>query len=152
MKTGRAKTIVALLLAAVFGAGLLGGTAVARATESRAPAAPRECDRDRDGRKGHTSMLDSLDLSAAQRAAVDSVLEQRRGQIDRFWEGEGARLRALVDSTRAEVRAILTPAQRARYDEMRARKHARRGEHGHDRDRRDDGGPRGAADEKTTEE
>ena len=132
MKTGRARTIGALLLAAVFAAGLLGGTAVARATETRGQADDAGCDRGPDdARRRHSSMLDSLDLSAAQRASVDSILEVRRGQIDGFWEGEGARLRALVDSARAEVRAVLTPEQRARYDTLRARKHARRGDHAH---------------------
>lgn len=76
--------------------------------------------------------LDRLDLSAAQRARVDSVLERRRGQLAAFWSGPGTQLRAIVDSTRDEVRAVLTPAQRAVYDSIGARRRRERG-----------GGPRG---------
>ena len=76
--------------------------------------------------------LDRLDLSAAQRTRVDSILERRRGQLEAFWSGPGTQLRAIVDSTREEVRAVLTPAQRAVYDSIGARRRRERG-----------GGPRG---------
>jgi len=71
--------------------------------------------------------LDRLDLSAAQRARVDSILERRRSQLDAFWAGPGTQLRAIVDSTREEVRSVLTPAQRAAYDSIGARRRRERG-------------------------
>ena len=73
--------------------------------------------------------LGRLGLTSAQRATVDSILERRRVQLEKFWAGPGQQLRLVVDSTRNEVRAILTPAQRATYDsllsERRRREHAR---------------------------
>lgn len=71
--------------------------------------------------------LDRLDLSPAQRSRIDSILERRRVQLDAFWSGPGTQLRAIVDSTRGEVRAVLTPAQRAAYDSIGARRRRERG-------------------------
>ena len=71
--------------------------------------------------------LERLDLTAAQRSRVDSILERRRSQLDAFWSGPGTRLRAIVDSTRDEVRAVLTPSQRASYDSISAARRRERG-------------------------
>ncbi len=67
----------------------------------------------------------SYGLSAPQRTRIDSVLVARRGQIDGFWRGPGQSLRAILDSTRADVRAVLTPEQRVRFDSAHA-EHERR--------------------------
>ena len=69
--------------------------------------------------------IDQYGLSAAQRGRIDSVLVARRGQIDGFWRGPGQALRAILDSTRSDVRAVLTPEQRARFDSAHAQ-HERR--------------------------
>ncbi|GJG86689.1 hypothetical protein tb265_18700 [Gemmatimonadetes bacterium T265] len=69
--------------------------------------------------------IDRYGLDAAQRTRIDSVLVARRGQIDAFWRGPGQSLRAILDSTRADVRAVLTPEQRARFDAAHA-EHERR--------------------------
>ncbi|MBK5189424.1 MAG: hypothetical protein JJD97_14365, partial [Gemmatimonadaceae bacterium] len=57
-----------------------------------------------------------LGLDAATRARVDSIFAHRRVQIDSFWKGPGKALRAIMDSTREDVRSVLTPEQRARFD------------------------------------
>jgi Spy/CpxP family protein refolding chaperone len=62
--------------------------------------------------------LRTLHLTTAQRASVDSILERRRVQLEQFWSGPGQQLRTIVDSTRNEIRAVLTPAQRTTYDSM----------------------------------
>ena len=81
------------------------------------------------GGGGPRGFLAPLDLSTAQRATVDSILERHRGELDRFWAGPGQQLRVIVDSTRNEIRAVLTPTQRAKYDSMlterRRREHER---------------------------
>ena len=74
--------------------------------------------------------LDRLDLTAAQRASIDSILERRRAQLDAFWSGPGQQVRLIVDSTRNEVRAVLTPAQRAVYDSIGERHRRDRGRGG----------------------
>jgi hypothetical protein len=52
---------------------------------------------------------------------VDSILGARRSEIDAFWRGPGQELRRLLDATAADVRAVLTPPQQARFDSARAR-------------------------------
>ena len=74
----------------------------------------------RSGRGGPMGdgFLRTLHLTTAQRASVDSILERRRVQLEQFWSGPGQQLRTIVDSTRNEIRAVLTPAQRTTYDSM----------------------------------
>jgi Spy/CpxP family protein refolding chaperone len=62
--------------------------------------------------------FDRLGLTAAQRAAVDSIFAARRAQIDTFWQGPGQRLRSILDSTAIDVRAALDSAQRVKFDAM----------------------------------
>lgn len=64
-------------------------------------------------------------LTPAQRTRVDSILGARRAEIDAFWRGPGQQLRAILDATGADVRAVLTPAQQATFDSARA-EHQRR--------------------------
>jgi Spy/CpxP family protein refolding chaperone len=60
-----------------------------------------------------------LGLDSLQRKRVDSVFARRRVQIDSFWKGPGRSLRAIIDSTRQEVRSVLTPEQRERFERRR---------------------------------
>ncbi len=125
---GRGRLVAALVLVAVFVVGLLAGAWGSRAFARGAhwrwrggpPPAPWASDRER-------HFMRELGLSPAQQQQVDSILTRRRAQIDGFWNGEGRRLRAIVDSTRAEVRAVLTPEQRERYDRARSRMRGRAG-------------------------
>lgn len=75
-------------------------------------------------RARHRHFLDQLGLSSAQRVRVDSILHHRRAQMDAFWTGPGLQLRAIVDSTRAEIRGVLTPVQQRAFDAARARARA----------------------------
>ena len=59
---------------------------------------------------------EDLGMDSLERARVDSIFARRRVQIDSFWNGPGKSLRSIMDSTREEVRAVLTPEQRARFD------------------------------------
>lgn len=114
----RGLAVLALLLVFLAGAGT--GWGVEARYGARGPR-----------RGGRDSML--LDggpiaqygLTAAQRTRIDSVLIARRAEIDGFWRGPGQSLRAILDSTRADVRAVLTPEQRARFDSAHA-EHTRR--------------------------
>jgi Spy/CpxP family protein refolding chaperone len=111
------------LLAVTFVAGALAGTAfggVLKADEP-APAAAREC---RDER-GPRHLFEEVDLSPEQRARIDAIMARRRALTDSLWQTDGARIRAAVDSTRAEIRAVMTPAQAAEYDQLR-QKHEER--------------------------
>ncbi len=123
---------LALLLVFVAGAGTGWGVGTRYGGIGRGPR--------RGGRDG--MLLDGgpiaqYGLSGAQRVRIDSVLVSRRGEIDAFWRGPGQSLRAILDSTRADVRAVLTPEQRARFDSAHAA-HERRM-----RERFGPGGPSG---------
>lgn len=105
------------LLAVTFVAGMLAGTAFGRVLNAGEPAqasAAAEC-RDR----GPHHILDELELSPDQRTRIDAIMARGRVRTDSLWKSDGARIRAAVDSTRAEIRALLTPAQAAEYDELR---------------------------------
>ena len=70
--------------------------------------------------RDHHYFGEELGLDSLERLHVDSILAKRRVQIDSFWNGPGHALRVIMDSTRQEVRSVLTPEQRARFDKLRA--------------------------------
>lgn len=71
-------------------------------------------------------MYDDLQLTGEQRAAMDSVLDERNCQMHALM----GRIKPQADSIRAAGREqmlrIMTPEQRARFDERRAEIEARR--------------------------
>lgn len=106
------------LLVVTFAAGMLAGTAFSRvlsANETDA-VAPKDCPSDE---RGPHSIFDELELTPDQRARVDTIMEHRRVLTDSLWQQDGARIRAAVDSARAEIRTVLTDAQRAEYERLR---------------------------------
>lgn len=82
------------------------------------------------------AMYDDLQLTAAQRAAMDSLLDQRHCQIARTLATVEPRLDSIRASARAQIDRLLTPEQRARLEARRAkwrkdgRKDGRAGPHG----------------------
>lgn len=106
------------LLAVTFAVGMLAGTAFGRVLTAREPdaaAAAAECEQ----KRGPHHIFDELDLTPGQRTRIDGIMARRRERTDSLWQTDGARIRAAVDSTRAEIRAVLTPDQAAEYDRLR---------------------------------
>jgi Spy/CpxP family protein refolding chaperone len=102
------------LLIAAFVAGALAGAAGDRLLHAGEPRF-----HEARGRHGHDRMavfIDELDLSSQQRARVEAALERRRPQAEAIWESVKPRLRAQIDSTNAEIRALLTPEQQEAFD------------------------------------
>lgn len=66
---------------------------------------------------GPPPFLDALGVSAAQRAAIDSIVRRRSVKTDSLMKLS----RALYDSTRREIDAVLTKAQRDSLEAMRSR-------------------------------
>ena len=60
--------------------------------------------------------LETLGLSRGQLDSVDQLLEGREDRLEDYWKSRLPDLQALVDSSREEIRALLTPEQRAAYD------------------------------------
>lgn len=111
------------LLAVTFVVGALAGTAFGRVlkADEPAPAAANECR----GERGPRHLFEEVGLSPEQRTRIDAIMARRRALTDSLWQTDGARIRAAVDSTRAEIRAVMTPAQAAEYDQLR-QKHKER--------------------------
>jgi hypothetical protein len=76
------------------------------------------------------AMYDDLELAAAQRAAMDSLLDARNCKYDAIFRPIQPALDTLKLDTRARINALLTAEQRARLDVRRrdddARKEAER--------------------------
>jgi Spy/CpxP family protein refolding chaperone len=109
------------LLALTFAVGMLAGAASSRvlnAGEPDARALAAACAPQR----GPHYMFDELDLRPEQRTRIEAIMARRRAGMDSVWREHGAPIRAAYDSTRMEIRTVLTPAQRVQYDELRARR------------------------------
>jgi Spy/CpxP family protein refolding chaperone len=69
------------------------------------------------GGGGFPAIYDSLNLSAAQRASIDTIMMRQRPVSDSLRKA----IASNMDETRKAVEAVFTPAQRAKADSMRAR-------------------------------
>ena len=61
-------------------------------------------------------MLEKLGLSRVQDDSVDQLLDAREDRLENYWKSRLPDLQVIVDSSRQEIRAVLTPEQRAAYD------------------------------------
>ncbi|HEU0014380.1 MAG TPA: hypothetical protein VFQ45_11885 [Longimicrobium sp.] len=132
----RARILGILLLASTFAAGSLAGAASTRVLSAREPGPAAGKDRDCEGgrHRGKGMIFDRIGLSPEQRARIDTIMKRGRARTDSLWRTD-TRYQAAVDSTRAAVRAVMTPAQRAEFDRLRAERDAQRRErHGKDGD------------------
>ena len=122
---GRLRFAGALLLAATFAVGGLGGYSVAQLSGrgDSARADEPECE-DRDRNRGN--YYESLGVDASQKARIDAILEEGKQQVDLFWAENGPRMEQIVDSARAEIRNVLTPEQQAEADRRRAERRQKR--------------------------
>ena len=109
------------LLAVTFVVGALAGTAFGRVLNAGEPQPGSPAGTECRGERGPHHILDELELTTEQRTRIDGIMARRRALTDSLWQTDGARIRAAVDSTRAEIRAVLTPAQAAEYDVLRQR-------------------------------
>ena len=82
-----------------------------------------------DQRAMRARLADDLRMSADQRVALDSVLDDRNRQYDVLLAPVRPALDSLGTATRQRIRQLLTPEQQATYDQMlREREEARRQE------------------------
>lgn len=131
---GRTRLVGFALLAATFIAGALAGAAVDRLVEDTQVEDDR-AERSDDGERVRPHIIDRVDLSDTQRAAIDSILKQRAIRMRSLWREVAPRMDAITDSAKSEIMDILTPEQQAEYERMLER---RRDDGRRDDDRRDD--------------
>ena len=113
---GRLRLQAILLLVVVFIVGLLGGVAFERAFGGR-QAPRRPMGPPPDGLPPGLSR--DLGLTAEQEAGIKAIFERYRPKTDAILDEFVPRLRSATDSARAEVRALLTPAQQEIFDRDR---------------------------------
>lgn len=82
---------------------------------------------------GRQAMYDDLRLTPAQRASMDSLLDQRHCQLARTLATVEPKLDSIRAGARAQMDRLLTPEQRVRLEERRARwrKDGKKERHGH---------------------
>jgi Spy/CpxP family protein refolding chaperone len=131
----RSRLLAGSVLVATFFAGaMVGGATLQLLARDDVPADRQWNDsRDEHGRDRRASMLDGLGLTASQSVRIDSIFERRRQQTAQFWEAHGPQMRAIVDSTRAEIDRVLTPEQRAKAEQWREEHRKRHEQEEHDR-------------------
>jgi Spy/CpxP family protein refolding chaperone len=66
-------------------------------------------------------LAEDLSLTPAQRTRIDSIVTRRMAERRDLMAPIRDRMRQLLDSTRADVEAVLTPEQRATLDKLRSR-------------------------------
>lgn len=94
-------------------------------------AAERAMGHGKPGRHGSRSPLDrmsrDLNLTAPQRAAFDTILENREKQMRELWAPIRPQMDSLMkigkvigDSTHQQLKRVLTPEQQVKFDRIRA--------------------------------
>ncbi len=114
MQRSRSLALMFLLGALLVG-GALGFTA------DRVLAGDR-CARNGDHRRSRTWLTEQLNLTAQQAAAVDSIVERRHREMRAVIAPVRPQMDAVRDTARQQIRRVLDDAQRARFDELIAKK------------------------------
>jgi Spy/CpxP family protein refolding chaperone len=122
----RWRAVLALVM--VFAAGLAGGAALEDIVDDIDRPLFAAGDDDDDDDVSEETILANLDLSPEQRASIERMFERREDRLEAYWDRQLPDLEALIDSSRSEIRGILTPEQRTTYDSQltRLRVHVRR--------------------------
>jgi Spy/CpxP family protein refolding chaperone len=115
---GRIRVQGIALLVLAFLSGAVAGGAVERVRDRRPPRGARAELAFLKGPNGLPVAFEKLDLTPAQRQEITQILERRRPVTDSILRSSLPRLRAVMDSTRSEIRSVLTPTQRAKLDQI----------------------------------
>ncbi|MGD8868607.1 MAG: hypothetical protein PVI01_13300 [Gemmatimonadales bacterium] len=121
---GRIRAQGVALLVVMFVAGVLAGMALER-LRARPDFPPPGQERGMGmirpfGPERLPPMFEALNLTADQQAQIAEIIEQSRPRTDELLESMLPRLRAVTDSVRNEIRAVLTPEQAAKLDSLMA--------------------------------
>ena len=124
----RTQLLASGLLILTFAVGCLVGAASDRVLNAREPAeasaapATKGRDGEHDGKSHHhmidAQLLNEIPLSSAQRLVIDSILDIREREAKKLWREWVPQLNAMMDRTRGQVRAQLTPDQAKQLDDL----------------------------------
>jgi hypothetical protein len=123
---GGPRAMAALLLLAVFLLGGLAGVALDRFVLNPKQPPRRHVSRlsPESAHRFSRYLGKELGLSAQQEAKVDSIVLFRQTETRALAKEVHPRFEALAQQTRADVEQVLTPAQKAKYEQLRARHRA----------------------------
>ena len=107
------QTALTFLLGALLVGGALGFSA------DRVLLRDKICPAGKDQKGLRARMFDELDLSAEQRAAMDSILDDRHRQMRALMAPIRPRLDSISDASWAQMTTIMTDAQRAEFERLR---------------------------------
>jgi Spy/CpxP family protein refolding chaperone len=71
---------------------------------------------DEDTRAADGRLLADLDLTDEQRDRVEEILDAQSARLEDYWEGRLPDMRAIVAESYEQIRGVLTPEQRQRFD------------------------------------
>jgi len=121
---GRIRLQGIVLLLVTFAVGVLAGLALERVMAARRP--PRFMPPMSMGQpwaKGPLPpMFAELELTTEQQSQIRDIMERSRPRSEELLQQTMPRLRALTDSVRMEIQAVLTPEQAARLDSLMTRR------------------------------
>lgn len=92
---------------------------------------------------------DELGLTEEQRAQIEDLLERYRESSRELWHDVRPKYRALVDSVRGEIEAVLTPEQVEQYRTLLHERFREGDDRDRERERRDRGGDDDRRDERS---
>jgi Spy/CpxP family protein refolding chaperone len=115
---GKLEWQATLLLVVVFGAGIAVGAAIDHSRAANVAMAPPP-----QAGPGHLPpYLERMDLTQEQHEKIRAILDAQRPKVDTVMDGILPRLRALSDTTFAQIRGVLTPEQQTQFDHDRPRR------------------------------
>jgi hypothetical protein len=116
-----------LVLAVVFGSGLLVGAAFDGAWSSEADAAVEPEDAVKQPtEERRTPMYEQVGVTDDQRVVIDSIVVANRTRVRANRAAYDSTYRVIVEETRAAIKDVMEPEQRDRYDSLLAENDARR--------------------------
>ena len=85
----------------------------------------RECEQGRGQRSMRTRLAEELDLDDRQRAALDRISDERHRQMSALLAPVRPQMDSISEATRAQIRAMLTPEQREKFERIHREQSAR---------------------------
>ena len=134
-----ARLLSGVVLAAIFGAGLLLGVALRDRSDSENPElvrdeTPRDSDTNDQRSRGRSPMYERVGPDERQRVMIDSILAVHRQKMRdlhaEFRANYDPRYRELILQTREAIKEIFTPEQAERYQTLLDEFDQRRSERG----------------------
>lgn len=127
-KSARTRMTTAVVLAAVFAAGLLLGMAVDRSTVVPADQIADTARQEERGQRPR--MYEQVDADEAQLAQIEGIVREYRGDMRTLQREFRDAYDALVQQTREAIKGVLSPEQAEKYDSLVAEYEKRRAERG----------------------